>query len=185
MSEVVTKKKCPGCEQDLPLGEFYVAKTGKHGRATYCKTCENSRKRPATSGKVNRNRARHRAVSDLIDAHPEEFEEYFAARLREAEIEAVALTAAAADLPRHNHAPVVAPKTPQPVRLKSGPRRDGQSIAERIDVARCGECQSHHDRGHKCLMCGSSPETRRRPAIVSAAQIMADIHASGGESLKM
>ena len=172
-----TTKKCRGCEKDLPLDEFYKNQAGKHGRATYCKACDNARKRDATPKKVNRTRARHRAVKDLIAAHPDEFARYLATRLAEAETEAETLTEAAANLPSdHDHEPSA---KPQPVRLRSGPRKNGETVIERIDVARCGECRTHHDRGHRCPACGTSP--RHRPVVVSADQIRANIRASGGE----
>jgi hypothetical protein len=33
----------------------------------------------------------------------------------------------------------------------------GETVVDRIDVARCGSCARHHDRGHECAVCGAKP----------------------------
>lgn len=41
-------------------------------------------------------------------------------------------------------------------RLKTGPKRREQTdVVERLDVARCPKCHTHHDAGHLCPNCGT------------------------------
>lgn len=146
-------KTCSRCEATKPLGAFYRNANGTHGRMPYCKKCDNARPRKVTAIKINRTRARHRAVADLIAAHEAEFTQLLEARLTEAHIEADVL-AATPQAAEHF--------TSEPVRLRPGPRMTGEQSSDRIDVARCPDCAKHHDRGHKCPNCGVAPTARHR-----------------------
>lgn len=42
------------------------------------------------------------------------------------------------------------------VRLKTGRRKEGESITDRI-AELCTDCSQHHSGGHKCDVCGSEP----------------------------
>ena len=97
-----------------------------------------------------RNRARHRATAALIQAHADEFETLLADATDEVRAEAEALAEHGAE--------------GQMTRLRPGPRRRGQDVAERLDVARCPECAGHHDRGHICTNCGASPQAEAERA---------------------
>lgn len=164
-------KVCSRCKQEKPRSEFYVAHkataTRKAKLRNMCKDCDNSRQRHVkpTAAKVNRNRARHRAVADLIAKHQDEFEDLYAMYRVEAEEEAEALKSS--DEAREHY-------KDEPVRLRSGARKSGQKAGDRIDVARCPHCVRHHDRGHVCTVCGAAPgqqsmqAPRRRPAVAAA-----------------
>jgi hypothetical protein len=152
-----TTKICSGCGQAKPRTEFYIAHkataTRKAKLSGRCKNCEADRKQERyagqpTPGKINRNRARHRAVADLIEAHQVEFDALYEKRLCEAADEAQALAQQQAAQEHYGD---------QPVRLRPGRRRQGEKPADRIDVARCPHCIRHHDRGHVCAVCGAAP----------------------------
>lgn len=98
-------------------------------------------------------RARGRAVTALIAAHEAEWEHLFAAKRAEVQAEVDAVDEAGAD---HYGT--------EPTRLKTGRRKQGQTVVDRIDVARCPHCIKHHDRGHACPKCGAAPtqKTGRR-----------------------
>lgn len=139
-------KQCGNCLEIKPLREFY----GQHDNrkdATYpssqCKDCENSKPRNRTLPRVLRNRARNRATALLIERRREEFE-----ALLEQETEKV--------WAEHQEISKVS-KEAIP-RLKPGARREGQTVLERIDVARCTVCHTNHDRGHVCPVCGHRDE---------------------------
>lgn len=143
-----TTKTCSKCGEAKPLAAFYANTNGTHGRMPYCKKCDNARPRKVSAVRINRMRARHRAVADLIDLHEDEFETLLAIRLAEAhdEAERLAQTPEAAE---HFKG--------EPVRLKPGKRMPGEKVGDRIDVARCPHCVKHHDRGHVCPRCGTAP----------------------------
>lgn len=115
-----------------------------------------------------RTRARNRAVSRLIDAHPDEFADLFAEEKARAEAEAAELEAAFSrnlvsdpEAPRPDVRTSGRPASPRkPIRLLTGPRPADQRAVDRIrdDVARCTRCQSFHDQGHRCAECGSVPK---------------------------
>lgn len=137
--------QCNTCMEMKPLAEYYVHTSGKSGvtqRAARCKDCDNGRERPVTITRLMRNRARNRAAALLIRAYPQQYERLVAEQLEAALEEAHQLGQAEGEA----------------VRLKPGPKRAGQSIVDRIDVARCARCHTHHDAGHVCPVCGSEQE---------------------------
>lgn len=152
------KKVCTRCGEKKPTSDFYKHPQTRDKLAPHCKKCDNARSRPVTGTRINRMRARHRALADLIEMYPEEFEALLAIRLAEAKEEAEALAAEPAA--KEHYQP------DEPVRLKPGKRMPGETIGDRIDVARCPHCVKHHDRGHVCESCGSAPgkklETRKQ-----------------------
>lgn len=155
-------KKCTRCGETKPLSEFYTHPQTRDRLAPHCKKCDNQRSRKATGAKINRTRARHRAVADLITFHEDEFEALLAIRLAEAQAEAEALA----------HDPVAQDfYHTEPVRLKPGKRMAGQTIRDRIDVARCPECVKHHDRGHACPACGASPTSKPDPKMLPPEKV--------------
>lgn len=142
-------RACGTCGKEKPVGEFYSHDNG-HGSVVsgkHCRDCENSRPRRPTVARAVRNRARHRAFQRLA----EEQQERFAVLLEEETAKA-----------QHEHDVLQAigglPDPTEVVRIKPGPKREGQSVLERIDVARCRRCHTHHDRGHTCPSCGSTEE---------------------------
>lgn len=164
-------KRCSKCGQDKPRSEFYVAHkatpTRKEKLAAKCKPCENSRERPnvITQPKINRTRARHRAVAELIERHQDEFDSLYERHLGEAAEEAEALAKESAAREHYRN---------EPVRLRPGKRRSGQKAGDRIDVARCPHCIKHHDRGHVCVKCGTAPQggtTRRDDGVLDEIAI--------------
>lgn len=155
----MSEKRCNICNKVAPLSDFYDAKPGVP--SSRCKTCDNSRKRKPTQVKINRMRARHRAVADLIGFHVAEFETLLAIRLAEAAEESEGL----AQAPQ-----AAAHFKGEPVRLKSGARRSGQKAGDRIDVARCPHCVKHHDRGHVCASCGASPSGQNLPRDIAVTK---------------
>lgn len=154
MSTDETAKTCSRCEETKPLSDFYAAKTGIHGVMPYCKKCDCKRPRRKTHARVIRLRARARAVSDLIRFHPDEFEALFAIRTAEAKVEAEQLADTEEGAEHFGDTPVM---------LRPGKRPDGQTVVDRIDVTQCPDCVKHHDRGHTCAVCGSTPD---RPATL-------------------
>lgn len=138
----VLTKECTTCRETKPLTDFYATKAGRHGRASKCTTCHN--KRPVTPTRLLRNRARNRAYALLADTHPTEFARLFETELAKAVAEHQRIKDAAAGNPDAATA-----------RLRPGPKREGQSdVTERIDVARCQTCHTHHDAAHECPTCG-------------------------------
>lgn len=141
-------KTCRTCSKSKPLSDFYVNAKSADGRFTDCKPCHNAKPKKVTDARVARNRARHRAVADLIDRHAAEFESLLEARIREAEAEVEELSADARARKHYKD---------ELVRLRPGPRLSGEKAGDRIDVARCPDCVRHHDRGHVCVKCGAQP----------------------------
>jgi hypothetical protein len=144
-------RTCSRCGHARPLSDFYALRTGVDGLMPYCKKCDNSRPRKPTALKVNRMRARHRAVADLIAFHQDEFDALLSIRLAEATEEAAALASTTAAKEHYRN---------EPVRLKPGKRMVGEKVSDRIDVARCPHCVKHHDRGHACEACGATPSNK-------------------------
>lgn len=118
-------------------------------------------------------RARARALEDLAKLHPDDFAALFAARKAEAEQEFQRLQDASTDdyAEANDHMTETGiqslatrtrggqPPSFEPVvaTLKPGPRKPGEDVTDRLDVARCPECRAHHDRGHVCKACGANP----------------------------
>lgn len=151
-------KTCRTCGESRPLGEFHARNRGRGSGDVQadCKACQSTRGGGQTQVKVNRVRARHRAVADLIAFHEAEFETLLAIRVAEATEEAEAL-AATSEAKKH-----YGDGKGGPIRLRPGKRKKGQQAGDRIDVARCPHCIRHHDRGHECGVCGAAPgETLR------------------------
>jgi hypothetical protein len=153
-------KTCPKCQEAKSLDKFYASANGT--RMTYCKKCDNARPRKATNVKVNRMRARHRAIADLIQWHPDDFQALLAIRLAEATEEAEEL---AATPEAKEHA------AGGPVKLKPGKRMPGEKAGDRIDVARCPHCIKSHDRGHVCASCGASPEPSNKKLVTGLRSV--------------
>ena len=152
-------KPCSACGEVKPYEDFYEATNTLSKRASQCIKCENSR--PPTPSKIVRGRARNRAYQLLAKAHAEEFKALYNRELAAAEAEHARLQKAAAGRPDAAIA-----------RLKPGPKRKGQTdTTERLDVARCPSCHTHHDAEHQCPSCGdTTPET---PSVVRAFEVRA------------
>lgn len=143
-------KACTKCGQTKPLSEFFANPSTKDGRASWCRVCNNKRER--TPARMVEGRARGRAYRRLAKAHPEEFDRLFAEETAAAIAEHERVQAAAAARGQAD-APVA--------RLRSGPkRREETDAVQRLDVARCRTCHTHHDAGHACPGCG---EVTREP----------------------
>lgn len=153
-------KRCSRCGLEHPVTEFWKNSTTPDGLARWCKDCANTKKRDATPDRIARNRARHRARARLADMFPHQYRALYDA----------AFAAALDEVGRLGD--VVGG---QPVRLRTGARREGQTVVDRIDVAWCVECHHYHDAGHKCPTCSDpKPETREERLRRLNAQIMAD-----------
>jgi ribosomal protein L32 len=148
-------KTCTGCGKTKPRDEFYLRHRGRGDgdRQSQCKACCRLRGGGQTQPKINRNRARHRAIADLIERHEAEFTDLLEQRLAEARQEAEALVREQAAQEHYKD---------EPVRLRPGRRLTGQKAGDRIDVARCPHCVKHHDRGHVCPKCGMAPAVANR-----------------------
>lgn len=172
-------KICTACGKEKPRTEFCSAGNGK--LTSRCKDCDAERKRAEYKGnngaKINRNRARHRAIAALIERHADEFEALYEQHLVEAAEEAEAL---ATEKSAQEH------YRDEPVRLRPGKRRSGQKAGDRIDVARCPHCIRHHDRGHVCAKCGAAPDvTRMRTADDGVVDEVTVERAMRGERLPL
>lgn len=140
----VATKLCPACDTHKPLEDFYQQGERIHPN---CRKCENAKPRTRSAKRAANQRARQRATAKLIRRHLPEFEALKALCLVEVEREMAELAEAA---PEHLDDQQVVP-------LKPGQRMEGETVVDRIDVARCTDCHRHHDRGHECPMCGSVP----------------------------
>jgi hypothetical protein len=152
---------CTTCEQTKPETEFYPDPNAKSGRNSACRAC-NNRRDPSVQRMV-RTRARNRAMAALMTRHREEFERLYQQEFVDAlqEHYTLAAEAAAAGFPDAEVA-----------RLKPGPkRREETSVIDRLDVARCPRCHTHHDEDHTCPTCGD--ETPVTPAKVKPYQVRA------------
>ncbi len=151
-------RTCTICGETKPLETgFYTSKLGRGGYANRCTTCAN--KRPPTASRLVRNRARSRAYAKLAELHPEEFAELLEEQtvVAQAEHEQLAAKARAKGNPDSGVA-----------RIKPGPKRRTESGAvDRVDVARCPSCHTHHDAAHQCPTCGD--ETPEQPQQHSLA----------------
>lgn len=123
--------------------------TGSGKDATTCRNTPEQRRK-----QLLYQRARTRAVQDLIGKHKSEFDDLLSVRRGEVELEMEEIESARTDT---EHAP-------EPARLKTGRRAKGQKVIDRIDVARCPHCIKHHDQGHVCQVCGASPESGGKQA---------------------
>jgi hypothetical protein len=145
-------RRCNKCGQIKPVEEFYRRHTdGSSAKRTpCCRDCDNVRPRSRTANRIIRVRARHRAVAELTKRHSVEFRDLLDWFTKTAFEEAaqLAIAPAATETYQQN----------QTVRLRPGPKRQGQDVEDRIDVARCAECIGYHDRGHRCENCGAEPQ---------------------------
>jgi ribosomal protein L32 len=150
-------RTCSRCGADKPLEEFYLQEAGRGGRMSQCRTCNNSR-RP-TASRLVRNRARSRAYAVLAERHPTEYAGLLEQETVKAQAEHDRITAEAAA--KGNHDATTA-------RIKPGPKRQGEtSTVERIDVARCPNCQTHHQADHQCPGCGAfTPREPSNPTLL-------------------
>lgn len=143
---------CTGCSERLPGTDFYWAwntRDARHQRDPQCKDCSNSRSRSGDStsqAKVVSRRARQRATARLLQEYPERFAELLEQERRVAATEFHMLTELAVSQGQKRAV------------LKPGPRRPGQEVGHRLDVASCRRCHTHHDAGHVCPNCGAGPE---------------------------
>jgi hypothetical protein len=147
-------KVCTGCHVEKPITEFYRHNDRGTKVCPRCRDCDNARPRTRSANRVLRVRARHRAVAALVERHAAEFRELLEYYVKIVDQEARQLAVAAADTFEtngHGH-------TPSMPRIKRGPRRKGQELVERLDVARCPQCVGYHDRGHRCAECGAEPQ---------------------------
>lgn len=139
-------KTCTKCQQTKPVSEFFPNRTASDGLASWCRKCNNTRER--TPGRVVEGRARGRAYRRLAAAHREEFDALFAEETNKALAEHERIQAEAAARGQADAATA---------RLKVGPKRRGETdVVQRLDVARCTTCHTHHDAGHECPGCGET-----------------------------
>lgn len=139
----VDKKACTNCGETKPADEFLPSNETVTGLSSQCRTCNN--RRNPTEARIVRNRARSRATAALVKAHQAEFDRIMATELEKAQVEHARLRAAAAG----QHDAEIA-------RLKPGPKRsDETDVVQRLDVARCTSCHTHHDALHECPNCGT------------------------------
>jgi hypothetical protein len=117
-----------------------------------------------TAARLIDQRARRRATQTLIQVHRDEFQRLYNLHRAEAEQEAEHL-ATAPDAIEHYRS--------EPVRLMPGRRMPDQTAGDRIDVARCAHCVTHHDRGHVCTNCGAIPGKKKAPS--SPADVAEDV----------
>lgn len=136
------QKTCTKCGESKPLNAFYASKQVLSGISSMCIACNNSR--PITPTRIVRNRARSRSYVVLAERHAAEFEQILAAQLSRAQKEHQLIQSAVAGQPDAATA-----------RLRPGPKRDGETVLDRLDVARCPVCHTHHDADHTCAECGT------------------------------
>ena len=142
------RKSCTKCHESKQLSDFYAHPNTADRRSPICKKCDSARGRKATGPKINRQRARHRAIALLVQRHEDEFRALMELQLAEVAEEAEALAMDPQARKVYNG---------EPVRLRPGKRMPGEKVGDRIDVARCPHCVKNHDRGHVCTKCGASP----------------------------
>ena len=155
------RKRCSKCKVSKPVKEFGKMTAASDGRYPQCAKCRQGK--AVTTKAVLRSRARSRALRDLEQAHAGEFAVLLAFRFAEAKAEAAEL---AETVEGQEHFTETVP------RLTGGKRREGQTVVDRIDVARCPDCVKSHDAGHECSTCGATPAdprprklmARKRPA---------------------
>lgn len=175
-AEYAGTKVCPKCGESKALSDFYPHPQTRDGRHPSCKKCDNAKPRKTTAAKLNRMRARHRALADLIKFHEDEFQALLAIRLAEAREEAEALAASPEAVEHYQN---------EPVRLRPGKRMPGEKAGDRIDVARCPHCVKHHDRGHVCPKCGTAPAASLRRPEDGVLDEIAVERAMGGDPVQL
>jgi hypothetical protein len=104
-----------------------------------------------TEARLVDQRARGRATQALINNHRDEYEQLLIAFKAQAIEELELLPAPEVD----EHHPT---RGAQPVRLKTGPRKEGETASDRVDVGTCRFCITYHDAGHRCERCGARPK---------------------------
>lgn len=137
-----------GCGKDLPLDEFYASGNPRgmsRWRKSVCRDCENRRHRDPSVRKRMDQRARHRAAARLQEEHRERFRSLYLEELDRAYAENEEMLSLVKG---------VAPR--EPLKLRPGRRRPGQSLVSRIDTATCTKCHTIHDAGHACPGCGKA-----------------------------
>lgn len=162
MTDVETRI-CSACVTEKPLTDYYRQSTGVGGYMSQCTACNNSR--PPTATRLVRNRARGRAFQLLADRHPEEFAQLLEEETVKAAREHEEIQRAAAAKGAHDA---------NVARIKPGPKRKSvpgkvieQNSLERLDVARCPHCQTHHDADHQCPGCGGfTPKEPSTPVLM-------------------
>lgn len=137
----VEKKKCPKCGEtkDLTARYFYRDKNSRTGFFLWCKTCVNNKPRAKTRNRIIRNRARHRAVAQLVALHPEQFQALY---------ESARADAIEEDERISNDPEIKAQFGETTPRLRSGRRAEGDEPKPRIDEKWCATCAAYHARGH-------------------------------------
>jgi hypothetical protein len=153
----VETRQCSMCGQTKPLVTgFYASKLGRGGYAAHCTTCAS--KRPPSASRLVRNRARGRSFAILAERHAEEFSALLEEQTAIAQAEHEQLAAKARE--QGNPDAAVA-------RIRPGPKRSFEtSKVDRVDVARCPHCATHHDAAHECPSCGTeTPEQPQNPTL--------------------
>lgn len=151
-------KVCSACNTTKPRTEFYPNPKTSDGLDSRCRSCNNTR--PHTETRLLRNRARSRAYAQLAEAHREEFDRLYAAAYAEAQAEHTRIAAAAVAKGQSDA---------QVARIKRGPKRAEETdVVQRLDVARCPSCHTHHDADHVCPTC--SEQTPAAAVATSTGQ---------------
>lgn len=146
-------KRCSKCGQTKPLSEFYTATDRRDGHGSHCRACNNQR--PPTEARLLRSRARHAAYAVLVEHHRGEFDRLLTVEYDRVCVEHDRLKAAAEARGQHDA---------DLARLKPGPKRkDQDDVTQRLDVARCPSCHTHHDDAHVCPSCGDTTPERPEP----------------------
>lgn len=141
---------CSQCGAEKPLDDFYEQAKGRDGRMAHCIACNNDR--PPTEARIIRQRARHRATARLLEEHRDEFTRLLEEETVKARTEHARLAEKAAATGNDDAAIA---------RLRPGQkRRTEQDAADRLDVARCRSCHTHHDAEHECPSCGDTTPSR-------------------------
>jgi ribosomal protein L32 len=154
----VETRQCSMCDKVKPLAtDFYKHPAGRDGYAAACVACVNTPRTPSVNRLV-RSRARGRAYQLLAERHRAEFTALLEEQtvIAAAEHEQVAAKAREAGNPDADVA-----------RIKRGPKRQHEaSKLDRVDVARCPSCRTHHDAAHECPSCGTeTPEQPHNPTL--------------------
>ena len=141
-----------GCGKDLPIGDFYTSGNPRGApvrwRRNICAECDNKRYRDPSLRRRLDQRARHRAAARLQEEHKDRYRRLYFEELEKAREEAD-------DLARLVKGPTV-PR--EPIKLRPGRKRPGQSLVSRVDTATCRTCHTIHDRKHACPNCGYREE---------------------------
>lgn len=145
-------RTCSMCGEEKTLEtEFYKHPAGRGGYDAACVTCHNAPRTPSVTRLV-RSRARGRAYQLLAERHREEFSALLEEQTVIAQREHEQIAAKA----RENGNPDA-----DVARIKRGPKRQHEaSKLDRVDVARCPSCHTHHDAAHECPSCGNETPTQ-------------------------